>query len=316
MLIALTIPLKEKSGDRALLYRVEHALHPWVAFMILPLFAFANAGVSLAGLELADFAQPLTLGIAAGLYVDAARGHARQVRGHDQGRAAVERERRRQHPSVPDGHEAGRPPRRLLKDQGDRIGSIGRRRPVARGRAGHFGSDGRPGGGRRRVGSRLGCDLVPVLVVFPLASSPHEHARDQQADFEHNYAALKQELMALDLYMQRLVAAHPGKPLFVSHPVYQYFARRYELRLQSVNWEPDVMPDEQEWVQLAYAQETFPALWMLWGDMPDAQIRARLQSLGVAAVVFQPCANRPSQGDFLEVMQRNLDNLKLVFAGS
>ena len=138
----------------------------------------------------------------------------------------------------------------------------------------------------------------------------------QQADFEHNYAALKQELMALDLYMQRLVAAHPGKPLFVSHPVYQYFARRYELRLQSVNWEPDVMPDEQEWVQLAYAQETFPALWMLWGDMPDAQIRARLQSLGVAAVVFQPCANRPSQGDFLEVMQRNLDNLKLVFAGS
>ena len=138
----------------------------------------------------------------------------------------------------------------------------------------------------------------------------------QQADFERNYAALKQELMALDLYMQRLVAAYPDKPLFVAHPVYQYFARRYELQLQSVNWEPDVMPDEQEWEQLAYAQETFPALWMLWQDMPDAQIRARLQSLGVAAVVFQPCANRPSQGDFPEVMQRNLDNLKLVFAGS
>ncbi len=137
----------------------------------------------------------------------------------------------------------------------------------------------------------------------------------QQADFERNYAALKQELMALDLYMQRLVAAYPDKPLFVSHPVYQYFARRYELQLQSVNWEPDVMPDEQEWERLAYAQEAFPALWMLWEDMPDAQIRARLQSLGVGVVVFQPCANRPSQGDFLEVMQRNLDNLKIVFGG-
>jgi zinc transport system substrate-binding protein len=138
----------------------------------------------------------------------------------------------------------------------------------------------------------------------------------QQADFERNYAALKQELMALDLDMQRLVAAHPGKPLFVSHPVYQYFARRYELQLQSVSWEPDVMPAEQEWEQLVYAQEAFPALWMLWQDAPSAEIRARLQSLGVGVVVFQPCANRPPQGDFMDVMQRNLENLKTVFAES
>jgi zinc transport system substrate-binding protein len=37
-------------------------------------------------------------------------------------------------------------------------------------------------------------------------------------------------------------------------------------------------------------------------------------SLGVAVVVFQPCANRPPQGDFLSVMKRNLDNLKIAFA--
>lgn len=69
VLIAMTIPLKEKDGDNALLYRAEHALHPWVAFLILPLFAFGNAGVSLSGLSLADLAEPLTLGIAAGLFV-------------------------------------------------------------------------------------------------------------------------------------------------------------------------------------------------------------------------------------------------------
>ena len=67
VLIALTIPLKEKDGDKALLLRAEHALHPWVAFLILPVFAFANAGVNLTGLSLADLAQPLPLGIAAGL---------------------------------------------------------------------------------------------------------------------------------------------------------------------------------------------------------------------------------------------------------
>lgn len=69
VLIALTVPLKEKNGDNALLYKVEHALHPWVAFLVLPLFAFANAGVSLKGLSLDDLTQPLTLGIAAGLFL-------------------------------------------------------------------------------------------------------------------------------------------------------------------------------------------------------------------------------------------------------
>lgn len=69
VLIALTIPLKRKDGDKALLYRMEHALHPWVAFLILPIFAFANAGVSLQGLSLADLMQPLTFGIAAGLFL-------------------------------------------------------------------------------------------------------------------------------------------------------------------------------------------------------------------------------------------------------
>lgn len=68
VLIAMAIPLKEKDGDKALLLRAEHALHPWVAFLILPIFAFANAGVSLTGLSLSDLFQPLPLGIAAGLF--------------------------------------------------------------------------------------------------------------------------------------------------------------------------------------------------------------------------------------------------------
>jgi len=69
VLLALTIPLKQRDGDKALLHRVEHALHPWVAFLILPVFAFANAGVSLSGLSFRDLAEPLTLGVAAGLFL-------------------------------------------------------------------------------------------------------------------------------------------------------------------------------------------------------------------------------------------------------
>ena len=51
------------------LYRLEHGLHIWVAFIILPVFALANAGVSLQGLSVDLFSEPLTLGVALGLLI-------------------------------------------------------------------------------------------------------------------------------------------------------------------------------------------------------------------------------------------------------
>lgn len=66
---ALAIPLKTKDPKvESPLYRAEHGLHIWVAFLILPLFAFANAGVSLKGISVADLVAPLPLGIALGLF--------------------------------------------------------------------------------------------------------------------------------------------------------------------------------------------------------------------------------------------------------
>ena len=67
---ALAIPMRDASkAGWSPLREVEHALHPWVAFGILPVFAFANAGVSLAGLTPADLLAPIPLGIALGLFV-------------------------------------------------------------------------------------------------------------------------------------------------------------------------------------------------------------------------------------------------------
>lgn len=64
---AMFVPLI--AGDERPLERLEHALHPWVAFLILPIFAFANAGVSFAGAGMAALFAPLSLGIAAGLVI-------------------------------------------------------------------------------------------------------------------------------------------------------------------------------------------------------------------------------------------------------
>ncbi|MEH6790366.1 Na+/H+ antiporter NhaA [Parasphingorhabdus sp.] len=68
VIAALAIPLSAPDG-RSPLKRLEHMLHPWTAFLVLPIFAFANAGVSLAGLEITDLMAPLALGVAAGLVI-------------------------------------------------------------------------------------------------------------------------------------------------------------------------------------------------------------------------------------------------------
>ena len=68
--LALTIPVR-RGGDpeafAAPLHRLEHGLHPWVAFLVLPVFGFANAGVSWSGVSLAELTGQVPLGIAAGL---------------------------------------------------------------------------------------------------------------------------------------------------------------------------------------------------------------------------------------------------------
>ena len=68
--LAFAIPLRSQAPpQQSPLKHLEHALHPWVSYGILPVFAFANAGVSLAGMSFATLATPVPLGIIAGLIV-------------------------------------------------------------------------------------------------------------------------------------------------------------------------------------------------------------------------------------------------------
>ena len=64
----IPIAVKNDNGN-SLLKELEHDLHPWVAFAILPVFAFANADVSLAGVGLEDLTNSTTLGIILGLFL-------------------------------------------------------------------------------------------------------------------------------------------------------------------------------------------------------------------------------------------------------
>lgn len=71
--LALTIPIKVSPGApddaESPLHRLEHALHPYVAFLIIPIFGFANAGVSFAGVGPSALLAPVPLGITLGLFI-------------------------------------------------------------------------------------------------------------------------------------------------------------------------------------------------------------------------------------------------------
>jgi NhaA family Na+:H+ antiporter len=73
VLLAFTIPLHLSIGKpddpTSPLHKLEHALHPWSAFLVLPVFGFANAGVSLAGFDPKMLLDPVTLGVALGLFL-------------------------------------------------------------------------------------------------------------------------------------------------------------------------------------------------------------------------------------------------------
>jgi NhaA family Na+:H+ antiporter len=73
VLLALTIPLRLSLGEpddpTSPLHRLEHAIHPWSAYLVLPVFGFANAGVSFAGMSTQMLLDPVTLGVALGLFL-------------------------------------------------------------------------------------------------------------------------------------------------------------------------------------------------------------------------------------------------------
>jgi len=116
--------------------------------------------------------------------------------------------------------------------------------------------------------------------------------------FQRNYQEFEKDLLKLDRDMKALVSKDPSKPFVVSHPVYDYLARGYGLNIKSVHWEPD---------------EDHPAKWMIWEGEPIKESVEKLKAIGMQSVVFDPCGNTPDQGNFITMMQQNVENLKAAF---
>jgi zinc transport system substrate-binding protein len=136
------------------------------------------------------------------------------------------------------------------------------------------------------------------------ASRPSEAAA-----FDERLGELENDLAALDADLRDALAGLAGDGFVGSHPVYQYLARRYGLDLPSVHFEPDEAPDERAWGELQAILAAHPARRMLWEGEPLPATAGRLRDLGVESVVFDPCANRPQDGDLMAVLRGNVERL-------
>jgi zinc transport system substrate-binding protein len=120
-------------------------------------------------------------------------------------------------------------------------------------------------------------------------------------------------LESLDGQLKAVVSVATDRPVLFSHPVYQYLQNRYGINGKSVHWEPDALPDEALWKELAELLKNHPAKWMIWEGTPLPDITKRLSEMGITSVVFDLCAGKPERGDFMSVMKQNVAELQKIY---
>ena len=135
---------------------------------------------------------------------------------------------------------------------------------------------------------------------------------ENETAIKQNLAELSSELQALDSALKDITTNADDHLVLASHPVYDYLAHRYQLQVSSLMWEPELMPTQQEWEHFEFLKSP-GAEWIIYEDEPSADIRAELEKRGVGICVVRPCGNRPAQGDFISVMQANIEALRAIY---
>jgi zinc transport system substrate-binding protein len=123
------------------------------------------------------------------------------------------------------------------------------------------------------------------------------------------FKALEHELTQLDTRLRAAAKTWRDQPMLGSHPVYQYLADAYEIRIESMHFEPDEALTPEDLQAIDALLERHPAKLMLWEAQPLPQAEQQLRDRGITSIVFDPAAQPPGDGDFLTVMTGNVKRL-------
>ncbi len=127
--------------------------------------------------------------------------------------------------------------------------------------------------------------------------------------FQTNFESLAADLDSLDQQMLGACEKFDSDPIVTSHPIYQYFSRRYKMNTKSLQWEPEMKIAETDLNDLKKILDTHPAKVMIWeADPGEANRKLLLEKFGLRCIVVSPCFNFDEQ-DWLSVMKQNIQNL-------
>ncbi len=125
-----------------------------------------------------------------------------------------------------------------------------------------------------------------------------------------NFKKLKEDLEILDKKLIEIALELNEINTLGSHPVYQYLSKAYQLNMTSVHFEPKEFPTKKQWEELDNLFADKKVMFMLWEDNPSGETILELKKRNMESVIFNPCGNKPAEGDFLSVMNDNINNLK------
>ncbi|MCL4222504.1 MAG: zinc ABC transporter substrate-binding protein [Phycisphaerales bacterium] len=129
--------------------------------------------------------------------------------------------------------------------------------------------------------------------------------------FRSNAQALIADLRSLDIELRAMSEAMQDVTVICSHPAYNYLGKRYgwNLVIAVLDPESDLTPDDVH--ELEHAAEGANLCVVLW-ESPTSQANERLirESIGAVSVLYSPCEQTPESGDFLTVMQTNIERLR------
>ncbi|MEP4147032.1 MAG: zinc ABC transporter substrate-binding protein [Halioglobus sp.] len=136
-----------------------------------------------------------------------------------------------------------------------------------------------------------------------VARALQERWPEKTESIDRHLSALLADISAIDEGFMMAATQLEGRQLIYSHPVYQYFERRYDLHGVSLHWEPDLMPSDKQWRELA--QLNTENTLFIWEASPSTEIADRMKESGIKFVTLDPAANQREK-DWMTVQQENL----------
>lgn len=138
-------------------------------------------------------------------------------------------------------------------------------------------------------------------------------------ELRSRYQSLVSDLEDLDRAF-RALASRDERWVLASHPAYNYLARRYDWKIESLDLDPEEMPSDAALAEIGTILASHPARAILWESAPTPEIAQRLEErFDLASFVVSPCellgkAEREAGLDYLKVMQANVEALRAAFA--